>query len=287
MSLGLHNCHDTNGRLPPMAAVQFGGAYYAPMFFHLLPFIEQGNTYKLATISNYVLPLWDTPGGGGTAFLRQTRIPIYQCPSDATLGTNAATDWFPGDASYGANFQVFGKPNFNAGSTVVSDWDGQTTLVTITDGTSNTIAFAEKLAYCPGVTSASLVGAKNGPQSAGGTWWMRGVYKGSTISSGTISGGSDDSFPGDRVSAVFGGGRGRDGTLWYVGVDSKPTIFGVPPNNTTAGICDRGQASSPHTGLINVGMSDGSVRTVSSAISAVTWWAACTRNGGETIPSDW
>ena len=47
LGLALHNCQDTQGRLPPMAAT-FGGAYYAPLFFHLLPYIEQGNTWNQA-----------------------------------------------------------------------------------------------------------------------------------------------------------------------------------------------------------------------------------------------
>jgi prepilin-type N-terminal cleavage/methylation domain-containing protein len=288
MSLGLHNANDTNGRLPPMAAPQYGGAYYAPFFFHLLPYIEQQNVWNSATqvTSGGVIPLWDTPGPGGAGFLRQTRIKVYQCPTDATIGTNAATDWTPGDASYAANFQVFGNPGFNAGSTAAGDWDGKTTLVGITDGTSNTMAFAEKLAYCPGVTPAALVGAKNGPQSAGGSWWMRGIYKSGTIS-GTSPPSATDSYPGDRVSAVFAGGRGNDGTLWYVGVDSKPTIFSIPPNNTTGGVCDRGQASSSHGNMILVGLCDGSTRIVTSSINATTWWAACTRSGGETLGGDW
>jgi hypothetical protein len=116
---------------------------------------------------------------------------------------------------------------------------------------------------------------------------MRGIYRGSTIVSGAISGGSDDSYPGDRVSAVFAGGRGNDGTLWYVGVDSKPTIYNIPGNNTTGGICDRGQASSSHGGMILVGLCDGSTRIVTSSITATTWWAACTRNGGDQLGSDW
>ncbi|QJW96156.1 DUF1559 family PulG-like putative transporter [Frigoriglobus tundricola] len=286
MCLALHNAHDTNNTLPPMAAYQYGGAYYAPFFFHLLPFIEQQNVYKAATIGGYVLPEWSTPGP--TGYLRQTRIKTYQCPSDATLGTNQATDWFPGDSSYGANFQVFGNPNFNQSTTVRSDWDGKTTLVAITDGTSNTIAIAEKLAYCPGVTTATLVGPYvNGSNSAGGTWWMRGIFNSGNFT-GAADPGGDDSFPGDRVSGVFAGGNNTwsDGTYWYTGVDSKPTIFRVPGNNTESGPCDRGQASSSH-GLIQVGLCDGSVRLISSSISAQTWWAACTRNGGETLNSDW
>jgi prepilin-type N-terminal cleavage/methylation domain-containing protein len=288
MSLGLHNANDTNGKLPPMAATQYGGAYYAPFFFHLLPYIEQQNVWNAATkvTGGGVIPLWDTPGQGGTAFLRQTRIKVYICPSDATVATNAATDWTPGEASYAANFQVFGNSAFNPKAAInFNDWDGKTTMVGIIDGTANTIMFAEKLSYCPGVTpnAVSAPNTKNGSNSAGGSWWMRGIYRGSTIVSGAISGGSDDSYPGDRVSAVFAGGRAGDGTRWYVGVDAKPYIFGVPPNNTTGGVCDRGVASSPHSNLIQVSMCDGSVRNVSSSINAVTWWSACTRNGGEVL----
>ena len=78
MSLGLHNCHESMGRFPPMAG-DFGGAYYAPFFFHLLPYIEQQNVHSVATIGTYVLPLWDTKdaatgggagGGGGGGGIR-------------------------------------------------------------------------------------------------------------------------------------------------------------------------------------------------------------------------
>jgi prepilin-type N-terminal cleavage/methylation domain-containing protein len=288
MCLGCHNAHDTYGRLPPMAAFQFGNAYLAPLYFHLLPFIEQQNVYNSATpvTGGGVIPLWNTPGAAGTQYLRQTRIAIYQCPSDATIGTNAATDWTPGDASYGSNFQVFGNPGFSVGSPNAADWDGKTALVSITDGLSNTIMFAEKLAYCPGVTTAALTTTKNGSNSAGGTWWMRGIYSSGSVSGGSPTGG-DDSYPGDRVSGVVAGGVSpTDGTIWYTGVNAKPQIFGIPANNTTSGPCDRGLASTPHNVLLT-GLSDGSVRSASSSISATTWWAACTRNAGDILGSDW
>src|SRR4051812_3139742 len=47
ISLALHMTQDTNRRLPPQAGT-YGGAYYAPLFFHLLPFIEQNNVFKMA-----------------------------------------------------------------------------------------------------------------------------------------------------------------------------------------------------------------------------------------------
>jgi prepilin-type N-terminal cleavage/methylation domain-containing protein len=291
IALACHNAHDQTGRFPPMAAQVYGSAYFAPMFFHLLPFIEQQNVYKSATVNGFILPLWDTPGSGGVQYLRQTRIKTYICPSDSTVATNAATDWTPGEVCYAANFQVFGDPAYATVQTngTGQGWDGKTMFTTITDGTANTVMFAEKLSYCPGVKPGG-VGAPNstnGSNSAGGSWWMRGIYRASTLSGGNISGGSDDSFPGDRVSPVFGGGYSSDGTRWYVGTDSVPYIFGVPAPNTTSGPCDRGVASSPHSGVIEVAMCDGSVRGVSRSVSPQTWWFALTRNGGEVLGSNW
>ncbi len=290
-ALACHNLHDAHGRLPPLAAYQFGGAYYAPLYFHLLPYIEQETVYKAATPVTVggVIPLWETPSPAG-GYLRQTRVKVYQCPSDPTLNTNAATDWFPGDASYGANFQVFGNPAFNASSTallvIMPDWDGKTKFTDITDGQSNTVMFAEKLAYCPGRTPLTTISPRNGTSSHGGTWWMRGIFRAGTVT-GTTPPSSTDSFPGDRLSAVFAGGRGVDGTRWYVGNAALPQTFGVQQPNTTAGTCDRGLASSPHTGLLQAALCDGSVRNIRRGISAATWWAACTRAGGEVLGADW
>jgi prepilin-type N-terminal cleavage/methylation domain-containing protein len=46
-------------------------------------------------------------------------------------------------------------------------------------------------------------------------------------------------------------------------------------------------ATSPHTGGINVGLGDGSIRFVSQGISGNTWWQAMTPNGGEVLGPDW
>ncbi len=309
IGLAAHNCHDTFMRFPPMAGT-FGGAYYAPIFFHLLPFIEQKATWDSATYLdptgavgggnpnpgsvinvNAIWPCWDSVNRGANTWLRQTRVPPYQCPSDFTLGTNAATDWFPGDASYGANWQVFAQQSANTPISTSNTWsvleplyDGKARLTgTFQDGTSNTVMFAEKLAYCPGTlrNTGQLFTGVNGSQGAGGTWWMRGVFHGGAALSGASS--SQDSYPGDRVSAIFGGGRGIDGTNWYTGVYS---MFISPPkdgNNTTTGSCDRGVASGAHPAGIQVAMGDGSVRFVSGSINPINWWAALTPAGGEVI----
>src|SRR5258708_6302131 len=83
LGLACHNCNDTMGRLPPQAGT-FGGAYLAPLLFHLLPYIEQDNVYKAAVWLDYtafvgeskpnpattinigvIWPTWDSVNVGG------------------------------------------------------------------------------------------------------------------------------------------------------------------------------------------------------------------------------
>jgi hypothetical protein len=54
-----------------------------------------------------------------------------------------------------------------------------------------------------------------------------------------------------------------------------------------AGNCDPAVIASPHTGVMIVGLGDGSVRTVSSAISTATWLNACIPDSGNPLGSDW
>jgi prepilin-type N-terminal cleavage/methylation domain-containing protein len=294
MALALHNCNDTQRRLPPQAAT-FGGAYYAPLLFHLLPYIEQENVFKMATWLDYrgavgilqptrattvnvgaIWPTWSSVNVQDYTWLRQTRIRTYQCPSDPSLGN--ALDWGPGDASYAGNFLVFGGVSnittAPSNANLETVWDGRATLPgTFADGTSNTIVFAEKYARC------------DGTGSPGGVWWMRGVFRGSTQTVATT--GMQDSFPGDRLSAVFGGGRGRDGVVYFTGTASKFQVQPRNPGSTAAngGQCDRRLASTSHASM-NVALGDGSVRTLSAGISPATWAAALTPAGGEVLNLD-
>jgi prepilin-type N-terminal cleavage/methylation domain-containing protein len=283
IALACHNCNDVHGRLPPMSGT-YGGAYYAPLMFHLLPYVEQQNVYNTASYIDptgyvgeanpreainmgFIWPTWDSVNPSTMTWLRQSLVPVYQCPSDPSLGN--CLDWCKGDTSYAGNFQVFGG-TANA-SIRTNNWDGGARIPsTFVDGTSNTILFAEKYSRC------------NGTHSPAGAWWMRGVYHGNR----TSPGGSDDSYPGDRLSAVFGGGVGIDGVSWLQGTGS---LFQVQPINFMAypGPCDGRRASSGHTSGMNVALGDGSVRFLAQGISGTTWWLAVLPNDGLPLPSDW
>jgi prepilin-type N-terminal cleavage/methylation domain-containing protein len=299
IALACHNCNDTAGRLPPQGGT-FNGVEDAPLFFHLLPFIEQKalwsnvHWYDPGVGAGTVTPTgvadfgsqwaaWESvtgPGAAGVygAFIRMTRIPVYGCPSDPTLGVSktltTAADWGDGDASYAGNFLVFGNHvapdgsgNFTkdilpaSGSNDAWVWDAKATIGgSFADGTANTILFAEKYARCDGV---------NVP---GGSWWYRGVY--------LAAGGTDDSYPGDRMSAVFGGGTSGDGP-WVQGAAS---IFLVQPPNplVLGGSCDHHFSSTSHLSM-QVAMADGSVHAITPKINTGTWAALLTPALGDSV----
>jgi prepilin-type N-terminal cleavage/methylation domain-containing protein len=313
IALGCHNCNDATGRLPPMAG-SFAGAYYAPLFFHLLPYVEQKALWDAAAyynagagaptttptssaptgVSPGVWPLWEsTVGLNATgvagAFIRMTRVSVYQCPTDPTIGSakilGTAADWGDGDCSYAGNFLVFGNKAYvgvnpdpyNSNDHAVA-WDGKSTLgASFPDGTSNTIMFAEKYARCDGA---------NVP---GGSWWYRGVYH----FSASMGGSSDDSYPGDRMSAVFAGGcpdtlSSGDG-CWLANPNNG--MFLVRPANplttfANGGQCDHHYSSTAHN-LMQVAMSDGSVRSVAPTVTNRTWYSLLTPAAGDQIGTDW
>jgi prepilin-type N-terminal cleavage/methylation domain-containing protein len=298
IALAAHNAHDTFNRFPPQGGT-YGGAFFAPLFFHQLPFVEQGDLLAKssfldttasvgtmapnpATTINIGInwPVWESVSA--PIFLRQSRVKIYQCPTDPTLGN--ALDWGDGDCSYAGNFLVFGGARNASTVPIIAPapagnfdtvWDAKATLqASFPDGTSNTVMFAEKLARC------------DGTGAPGGSWWMRGVFFG--IASGMPGAGADDSFPGDRLSCVFGGGVGNDGVAWLQGLESK---FQVQPANPLAsaaegGRCDRRLASTSHA-VLQAALADGSVRVISASVSALTWSRSLTPAGGENLDPDW
>lgn len=130
---------------------------------------------------------------------------------------------------------------------------------------------AEKLSRC------------DGAGAPGGTWWMRGIFRiGGTGGSQPNSGVPVDSYPGDRLSAVFGGGRGRDGVIFTYGIASR---FQVNPdyplrNSTNGGRCDRRLATSLHS-LMQVAYADGSVTALSGTMDSQIWFWSLTPDGGD------
>ncbi len=277
LGLAAQNCNDTVGSLPPAlgwfpGSAPASNAGWGGVFFHLLPYLEQDNLYKSAVAAG-PNPVGDNPGpnqpyysgasGVGTpSFVGARSLKGFICPSDPSVPSGTYTDviynyqWAPG--SYAGNCVVFAQlPNPVQPDTVTS-WQGGSSIPTsFSDGTSNTILFAERYAVC--VSNPLSLQRAN--------LWDGWLYP-----------------------AQLNGGIGHD----YLPYFAVPTANGSPigPQSIfqvqpTQGSCDPSRASSAHTGGMNVGLADGSVRFLSAGMSGTTWWAAVTPAGGEVLGSDW
>jgi prepilin-type N-terminal cleavage/methylation domain-containing protein/prepilin-type processing-associated H-X9-DG protein len=146
MSLATIHCADTNStKLPPSIGLYPSNGGPAEgnsdggIFLHILPYIEQDNLFK-ATYSKPEPN--DRNGGLGTysqwvPIVQESRVKTYICPWDPTQHENLG-----GYASYGVNGQVF-RHNYHWGNVGLTSYPRN-----ISDGTSNTIFYTEKLARC-------------------------------------------------------------------------------------------------------------------------------------------
>jgi hypothetical protein len=146
------------------------------------------------------------------------------------------------------NFQVFGRPGIDGSYTNGGGPDGNTSLATsFTDGTSQTILFAEKYARCG---------------SYGNLW--------------------DYPLPGSAWFPAFAMLPGYVGPV----TTTQTSLFQYRPNPWLR-MCDHARASTGHDGGISVCLADGSARTVSPVVGAAIWWAACTPHGEDFLGPQW
>jgi prepilin-type N-terminal cleavage/methylation domain-containing protein len=155
LSLAVANYAGANDSKLPMANYRDsnqqnanGGANVLAL---LLPYIEQEALFRLGVPGNSG-SFWDNPcPGTPSGTIRTATVKTFQCTSDPTLtngyAANQVNAW--GGTSYAGNFQLFGMGNYPArfGGT---NWAAKYTIGNIPDGTSNTVAFAERFAACGG-----------------------------------------------------------------------------------------------------------------------------------------
>jgi prepilin-type N-terminal cleavage/methylation domain-containing protein/prepilin-type processing-associated H-X9-DG protein len=261
LSLAVQNCAQTfNNLLPPsLGSYPNGNANFykgrcsstsdafGGCFYHLLPFIEQGNLYNLTRCPNG-LGYDVEKGGGGIA--ERTPIKMLVCPSDPTANNGLAGGWaavgsycFNGMTFRGENVPVF----FPA---------------SITDGTSNTIFFSEQYAGANPIFPESIVSL---------WWWNYNSFQTPLHYDGWCGA---NGYSGPVYLPLF------QPLVSYCTSNVVP----VGSYRVSACLC---RATSPHTGGINVGMADGSVHLVSQGISGITWYYACNPQDGIPLGPDW
>jgi prepilin-type N-terminal cleavage/methylation domain-containing protein/prepilin-type processing-associated H-X9-DG protein len=262
LSLAVQNFHDSYKKLPP----QYGGAptnngNFGTLFFHILPYVEQTALFNQArTTGGSFTTYWGVAfnKNANTCDLRMSGIEgavmnNFVCPSDDSASTMAST-WGWSVASYGSNFRVFGNLTGTVAAGVdngvnsgqVNNWQGNTrSYATMTDGTSNTLVFAEKMGQCNSSSGAA----------DGGNMWTRWDWL-------------------DYWQPTFAAFITGPGSMFQ----SNPRPW------TNGGNCNPRLAQTPHGGgSMNAGLGDGSVRGLNGSMSADVWWALCTPAQGDVV----
>ena len=252
LGLAIHGCNDTYGKLPAIyySYPVVGSGPHATLHFHILPFIEQDNLHKLGLATS------PTHAGVGDQI-----VPTYVCPSDPsplTQPSNVSIQYGP--ANYQPSEDSFGRT------------DGGTMRIpaNFPDGTSNTVMFGERYKTCgpPDTSTQSPI-----PFPPPGL---------PTACSPTIPGGGlwpDDTREWNYYQRFYNatgvsGGCDTATVLWQ-----QQPVWNVD--------CNLYLYNSPHSGGMNVGLVDGSVRFLSRTISAQTWDWALQPNDGNVLGADW
>lgn len=134
LNLAVQNCADTfGGQLPPSIGAfppnAAAGGGDGTLHFHILPFIEQQNIYNLSNDGNRHRVSFK----GTAAFVIRTHL----SPDDVSAPPTHVYDGWLALCNYPLNYLVFGK-------------GGNRFPAFITDGTSNTIFFAQRYQMCNG-----------------------------------------------------------------------------------------------------------------------------------------
>jgi prepilin-type N-terminal cleavage/methylation domain-containing protein/prepilin-type processing-associated H-X9-DG protein len=270
MGLALQNCAGTyNGKCPPAL-----GGFPAPLtgkrcldgqgtgsfgglMFYLLPYIEQDVLFKACACTSDPTR-YDVEQGARPALagkVMQDVIKTYLCPSDPTA--NGGTSGWASVGSYVYNGMLF-----------QADWVGYANFpASLPDGTSNTILFTE--VYAMGKAPTSSGAPYGGDQSL--WWWDYNTFQTPASANGDCG---SLKFFGPTFTPLF------QPTPVYCGDNTLAWGWGG-----SASVC-MCRATSPHTGGINVGMGDGSVRFVGSGVTPASWFAASTPDRGDIAGPD-
>jgi prepilin-type N-terminal cleavage/methylation domain-containing protein len=278
LGLAAQNYHDTEGHFPP------GVGYYptaqnsafGTYFFHLLPYLEQRPLFETA-LGSLTFP---APAGPtvvyypGNDAVYSRRVVVFLCPSDPSVGPDGVVSVDGnsfGASCYGPNALVAGQNNFATTPITPISPQGRTRITEVTDGTSNTILHAEKYARCTNTTMAP-------PFQDGGTAWAYCTAPAFPWLPPPMAPPSKAFQLGFALTA-----QAKNGAPNAIGPGSK---FQVQPT-PFLGNCDPTRAATAHPGGIQVGLVDGSVRSLAPGVSPTTWWSAVTPSGNEVLGSDW
>jgi len=296
LGLALHNYHTSNDSFPPGSSKAFNVAG-DPKIYNwngwsshamMLGYMEQNPIYNAVNFS--VSPVASAPGAAAAATALRTRVSSFLCPSDGNAGATLTNSYCGSmGTTIGYTAQTRSSGLF---AMTISRGIGD-----ITDGSSNTVAFGER-----------LVGQPEKPDQTRGNGLLN-VTGGQIKDSVDVSTADPTQVLGSlqacstawQQRTTTSSGYNAAGQYWGWGAPGM-TLFSTvtPPNSNQypwnscrfdcagCGVDNSHIVSSTsnHPGGCNVLLADGSVRFIKSTINMQTWWKLGTIAGNEVVSSD-
>lgn len=232
-SLGVLNFESAKRVFPPSITTVNGDPKFirGSVFLQILPFLEQQNLLNLTESSGDYYGVYRLP------------VNFFRNPDDASLGQSGLVNHVPwgnyGVIGYGANYQALGA--IRPGNRDIRG------MGSFTDGTSNTLMFAER-----------YMSMKNADATSNNDYWYYNIW----------AYGEEYWYEWNPVFAAY-----------ITGPASKFQV--KPSEGNDAATVNPLLAHACRSAGILVGMTDGSTTMLASEMEPNVWWSVCTPMGGE------
>jgi len=325
LGLAAQNYVSSNNVFPPQTSWPTLAANYTLLpspwgfnwYYALFPQIEQQQTFNAV---NFAL----SPMDFSQITAAVVKVSSLLCPSESTslalFSVNTGTNTYNYAVSnYAGNY---GGPAaiMPYSGTIIPEYDveqgggSMTTatagklssvgMQTITDGTSNTALFAERLVagypyntpatvYPSGISGlrAIFTGTYAAPPSSVTPANMFNANPALLFAQGcqSLSSTTASPYPGAIGVEMIAGNPGYVGLASYnhwTAPNTVPCQNSIDPIVGFVGPYGSASATSLHPGGVNVCFSDGSVHFIKNSIGLQPWWGLGTRSGGEVVSSD-
>ena len=301
LGLATQSYHDINNMLPPHGMVIPTAPVVTNDFSmkaRLLPFMEQSTVFNSLNMSFDFNSVTQPTAGAAT-------ISAFLCPSDsntvARLGSTYGGRDF-GDTNYYNNLGtmlsyaggLFDGPAYIMGN---ATYGGPVSLAKITDGTSNTVMWSEMMmgntSTLPGpgsiyISSSALnTTTPANPNKGSLAANMQFISQTYCQNSTTLSSMNTQGF------SWLSSGNAEGGGYSHVNPPNSKSCWGNNQDSASPNAAGGIQyyygnmltARSNHSGGVNMGFLDGSVRFIKSTVNAGTYAAIGTMGGGEVVDS--